>query len=648
MMVSPVLPFPPCTQLCVSRIYAFFPLITGCAQSTLVKKLAQTAADGSLDDLMYIGTLTREARRHVSRLFLPAFYAHLNPIKAENLEAQEVLSAEQATPIILAFVAIQGLSSIQGMPEDAMPHLWPGFWTWAQLVVQHAYCLSLSLGCDLAEVQITILRVIGYIHGAKTASKLIAAEPGVLVLVAKAWVMLSRPGHALEIRASGCRAMWYLLHWLVCDTTHVEELIEGSGGTLGHFASTIVGFVMCAAENGRVASKFLHYTLGFIYYLDERYPGVKTKLMARGVVHAVVRSILVIKSRAGRIEDDYQLDDSFHKLLKMMMTPPGHAFVAEALDAGFLRLISTAVINSEDTIPYEVKDLIQSLTFVLGRHIPYHSILSRLKSSSLAEVVNLVDCKGSRTSAAWETWRTFSGRATERIQLLNPYESDKYIPLKACDNAEYGTISVKSNFRCCSVCQSVCDCSVRCQIADWRRGHRAACKDIRLHWLMNPDTTSSRDRSFFRYILHRDYISNIQKILRRELVFLNAHPGEAFYTAFDFGDPGTGNGKFTLATIPCSDTSLDVELGPIWRDWVARAAASDGRIHLHVMNAAEGTNNCARVIPLRAKSPALRKGLLSLSREFPQGTPLPQVQQNVPHIWQKLDNLIAQFGVNAG
>ncbi|KAJ7116222.1 hypothetical protein C8R43DRAFT_1038381 [Mycena crocata] len=132
-------------------------------------------------------------------------------------------------------------------------------------------------------------------------------------------------------------------------------------------------------------------------------------------------------------------------------------------------LIATTLINPS-LVP--VDKVVEALDSVLGRHLRYHSVLSRLKNS-FRDMATRVDREGSRTSPAWEPWTKFVHIVAARIHLLTEYESVNYEALRACDNAECGKIFHKSYLRRCSMCQNVCYCSVDCQAADWQRGHRA-------------------------------------------------------------------------------------------------------------------------------------------------------------------------------
>ncbi|KAJ7154420.1 hypothetical protein C8R43DRAFT_1235259 [Mycena crocata] len=280
------------------------------------------------------------------------------------------------------------------------------------------------------------------------------------------------------------------------------------------------------------------------------------------------------------------------------------------------------------------------LSFVLGPHMLYHSVLSKLKTS-FRDIVARVNREGSRTSPAWEPWARFAHTVTLRMGMLKDYESDEYEALRACDNAECCKISHKSHFRRCSTCQSACYCSVACQATDWQRGHRALCAGIRAHWLADPDVMSTRDRSFFRYILDRDYANLARHELLRHVKFLNEYPNKVFFTSFE--DQG---GRFKLSCIPCADKGLLTDLGPMWTDSVARTLASRGRMYLHVMTVAEGSTTRSHIIPLRRRSAGLWQGLLQLARTFPEGTAERDLKK-FPHVAEQLDRLIVEFCVGA-
>jgi hypothetical protein len=99
------------------------------------QKTASAAANGSFEDLRQLLDHVRDKSTMITRLFLPAFYAQLNPAKAQRVEEQEVLA--DAKPVVMAFAAVQGLSGIRDIPREAHPELWHGLSRWSQLIMKY-------------------------------------------------------------------------------------------------------------------------------------------------------------------------------------------------------------------------------------------------------------------------------------------------------------------------------------------------------------------------------------------------------------------------------------------------------------------------------------------------------------------------------
>ncbi|KAJ7150046.1 hypothetical protein C8R43DRAFT_1006142 [Mycena crocata] len=601
---------------------------------TSYRRSASAAADGSFDELMYLVGEAKERPESLSKLFLPVFYAQLVPTKARHLESEEIVSPADAKLVILAFVAIQGLSVIQGMPPATFSDVWPGLWRWSQLIMKHDYCLPSYHGYHPSEVYITILGVIEFMRRAETPAKsTIQAEPGVRVLVAKVWALLSRPDHWVSgIRSSGYTGVFNMLRQAmdISNMRHHEDLVEGAGGTLAHLALLVVNFITHVPSQDRKKSVFfLNNALAFIDQTERLRPEFTTCLMAQGIVRALSIALSDLSVRDGPIDQD-SMDNCFRMLVMKMFNPPGYQWVAEALDAGFLKII----VSSLARIRLVTADrLEEAMTLILGRNTTYNSVLSRLRVS-LAKIP-LVDRKLVNILPAWKELSTL---VHGRIELLKYYESEEYVAMKACDNPQCGKISTKSDFKSCSGCRSVSYCSAECQRADWRRGHRSSCRDIRLHWLTDPDYISARDKSFLRAVLHHEYTTRLKDILLRQLLFANQSPGTPFCVMFDY----TADGETTIVCVPIATPSLAKLLGPSWHDAVSRAAASGGRMQLHLMGVAEGSVKRWRIVPLRTRTPALMEEVLVLGRDLPIGTTDEELKENLPRVLEERERLIAE------
>ncbi|KAJ7492916.1 hypothetical protein B0H11DRAFT_2006628 [Mycena galericulata] len=605
------------------------------------RKYASAAANGSFDDLMTLVGIAKDKPASTSRLLLPAFYANLDPAKTHLLEHQEILSSVEAKCVIMAFVAVQGLSVIKDMPPESYPDLWPGLWSWSQLIMKHDYCLPTFEGYRPSEVHITILQVFRILHSDRETAKIINEAPGIRVLVARVWALLARPDEwAPGIRTSGFETICHFLRWGmdVSNMRHHEDLIEGSGGTMADLASLVVKFVTYLASDHRKKSIFfLDNALAFIDQTELLRKEFLVALLSHGIVRALVTVIRQLSTADGPMADQ-ALDPAFRMLTIKMLTPPGHVWLIEALDAGFLALFATCLLNPKLISEARWKE---SITANLSRHLIYRSVLLQV-GVSLAGVTLLLDnsaSRGSPNSPLWKAWDEINKVLLGQLPLLKYYDSPEYTAMRACDNTECGKISSKADFRSCSVCQNACYCSVECQRLDWRRGHRKLCAKIRSHGLMNPDPTNARDRSFLRALLHKEYETRIHDVLLCELAFMAQHPGAPFHTAFDYVE---GRGTFGITCGAATNSAAArALLGPLWEDVLSRANASGGRMRLHLLGVGEGSRRRWRVIPLRTRGATQWRGLVRLAQEIPRGTTDAQLR-HFPQVSARLHALIRE------
>ncbi|KAJ7611185.1 hypothetical protein FB45DRAFT_1065880 [Roridomyces roridus] len=214
---------------------------------SFLRKFAAAAVDGSTSDLLKTIGHARAQPPPISLLFLPVFHAHLDPAKARLLARKdpEGLAPADANLVVLAFLGLQGLSVIQEIPGGACPDLWPGVSQWSQLIVRHHDCLAAVLK-QTSEGPITALFVIVRIHKLcedTSYAKTIAAAPGLRTMVASVWVLLSRknvwkPG----LQTEGCNAALHFVGFMMDleNRQHLDDLVEGCGGSLGDFATLLV------------------------------------------------------------------------------------------------------------------------------------------------------------------------------------------------------------------------------------------------------------------------------------------------------------------------------------------------------------------------------------------------------------------------
>ncbi|KAJ7605572.1 hypothetical protein FB45DRAFT_1012494 [Roridomyces roridus] len=584
-----------------------------------LRKSASAAANGSPDDISKMLHVVNEEPPSIARLTLPIFYANLDLAKAEQIKRDgdvPTLAQRDFFPPVL--FALQGLSLSQELPKETFPELWPRVWGWSQLVMRHQHWLARVLSSEefsSTKTPIVLILLLGRIHrDCKIFAKTIDAEPGVRDMVARVWVFVSRSDIWDPDVQTG--AFFVIAHFLqhsidVSNSEHLDDLIQASGGSLAHFATLLVRFVThLATEDKSVSLYCMAAALHVMEQTESVRPEVSDLLLRAGIVRALV--IMLQKQSNGLTHRDGTLDRGFRVLVAKICDSPGpcQGWFLEALRAGLLDLIVSAMENprliSADQLKSHIPDLLRWF-------LPFRSVLVVL-SPFLAEVQGRIKFRLVQRSPAWGTWTGFTKTVGKWMQRLHTHESPNRISRRACDNVECEVISVKTDFQCCSGCVSVYYCSVECQRLDWRRGHRKTCAAIRTHSLEHPSSFNSRDESFFRTTLHQAYGLCIPDILLSTLSVMQRAPGKVYLTTFQYR-----NGEFGVGVdVAEADAPAGLHVfGPKWTDLVSRAAASRGRIHLHVfiLPRTPPEKPVGVLLPLRTRTSALHDALLSMLPE---------------------------------
>ncbi|KAJ6451920.1 hypothetical protein C8R45DRAFT_1083567 [Mycena sanguinolenta] len=186
-------------------------------------------------------------------------------------------------------------------------------------------------------------------------------------------------------------------------------------------------------------------------------------------------------------------------------------------------------------------------------------------------------------------------------------------------------IDRKSAFRRCTGCRSFYYCSRICQAIYWRLGgHRDTCRSYGTVFLIRnlharyPREkndylySSARQRSFLRALVHHDYQKAQLTVLSQQTWFMKAHPGEEFLTLYNYTTRPVEIEIHPLSVVDVAEAFTGVE----WRSIVSRAAASRGRMGIHVVVISEPAGNRQSVIPLRSNMSMVYDGLQRLATEF--------------------------------
>ncbi|KAJ7615446.1 hypothetical protein FB45DRAFT_1035435 [Roridomyces roridus] len=534
---------------------------------TAYRKTAYAALNGSRNDLATLLEYGSLRNQSINRLFLPAFYAHLGHAAAEQIAAREIL--EDAEPVILAYMAVRGFIMIEKIPREAQLEIWPGLWKWCQVILQHDYCLP-GRGFQqyrISEVHILIIGVIDAlrVHW-ETMADNFNTEPELRILVGRVWALLARKDHWRPgLQTAGFGSVGNLLvHGLVVtNRQHTEDLIEGCGGSLADLVQVAVKSIThMRGESKEHSVWFLVNSLSAIERTHQQLLRPDSLLLQGGLVRALVTKLCQIGPVV--IPGEYCLDRPWTMLLVVILQSPHPIWVVEALDAGLLRLVVSALENPQ---MLSAADLELVFPHLLIPFCPYYSVSSRIRSWLES---GEIDLDKAEHSPVWGVWKDFVTNFNDIIlPVLNAHESSERIATLGCDNVECNIVSLKRDFRRCSGCESVNYCSVSCQEVDWCRGHRNNCSAIQLHSIEHPDLLTTRDGSFLRTFMDTTYATNLTGILLGELLNVHLGPESQSITLFKFTE-----GRIQVQSVVREDPELRPlleSLGPVAEDRFSRA-----------------------------------------------------------------------------
>ncbi|KAJ7113110.1 hypothetical protein C8R44DRAFT_984922 [Mycena epipterygia] len=604
---------------------------------TSIKIIAISAANGCLADLK----LLQEAVYHRTSLFagaLPAFYANLDPADIPTSEKMDALDPAAGDTLYRALISVQALyRGFTSIPSELLSHLWPRVWPWLQFLDTYAYFL---VGAPVAATNCvqSLLQIRQFQEDPHTAA-LIDLTPGVCILVARAWAFLLRaPIPNDDALAALCDLIGRPRQSRPLDDDilqlHIDELIEGAGGSPTDLAELVVTHIRLAfSEPQRSFSSrnafILEGVMLFIQNSQYRPHLPAEAFLSCGILRAIIQTVCDLNA-AGIDGMDRILDNCFSTIHWLLETAPSFLpSVTEAVKVGLLRAIVSC--GSGPAAKVALPHLKRMFSHLASSSIHYRPLC--LMRDAIPDTEALVRTRRFAASYISDSWSVFLKVLDRRFKLLEFFQSDRYYSVRACDNLACGEIVKRPDFKRCGGCRSRYYCSETCQRADWRRGgHRNTCRALLTASRRFLDPLSMRELNFLRAVLHQDYLSSKFDILLQQIEFMTHRPGVAFYTSLDYTS-GTGNPTTEIHPHSAHDESSD----PAERDLIVRAAKSGGLMELHRMCLPMGSRALMIWIPMRATSPRLHDGVREIAKELCGRGNLSDIRPQILRWIQELD-----------
>ncbi|KAJ7198424.1 hypothetical protein B0H12DRAFT_1226215 [Mycena haematopus] len=634
-----------------------------------LRRVALAACDGSRSyhNLQRAATLARSAAEHHKILFLPVFYAILDPaqiptpVDLESLQPDTRASVSRASLALgVVFDIIDAVSKKYPEPDDVGPTLWSRIWPWIFFMHEYREYLRAASVFLQTEDYIRFLLFVVDIYGPQPMRDIISATPGLRVLLATIWTLLPRsPWEAYEA------CLWYLCGIIgsldFTDPLHFAEMIEGAGGTLDDLASLMMRHmddVVHGQFSGELGSPpaYMRYLSWFILATDSgstvqqsTVPHISMRetfletLRLHGFIPAFVVAMDTVLEACKLNPNSWghdNIESSFAATLELLEdllnTSLGFQWLPAAIEAGLLRMMAGIATEFPSRFDEPLRFL---LTKILRDGLLYYHVVAAMEEvlDDATEIWSSEELEGAEILDDWDSFRDLAER---RRSLLDCLQSRR-----ACDNLECRKIEENSRCRRCSGCNIHYYCSSDCQIADWKHGgHRDRCSTPPLLALgeISSCLLGYRERNFLRAVVQEDYADGINSICQAQVIFMANHPADKFYTFFDYTH-GVAQISVHSAANPLSSnlTSSDLkQAGSEWAEILSRASRSGVRLQLHVIRVPEGRDKRIFVIPLRTNSPQVYDALRQLARSIPTGFNEEDVSGEIGRILEQAADLV--------
>ncbi|KAJ7746148.1 hypothetical protein DFH07DRAFT_592129 [Mycena maculata] len=445
-------------------------------------------------------------------------------------------------------------------------------------------------------------------------------DSGGWTMVAEMWVFCVRR----KLFARGYAGVGVMCGFIASDIPResLEEIIDAVGGTQVDLTAVIVKHIELAAcdpQNPLVSSNLwiLNSVVTFISNQCHHGRLARQPLVDCGLAKALIAGVC----RLTRITAESQgfLRQAFAVLRWLLIPPdvPSNVWVPTALKAGLLRAIVAVSTYSADTTNVE------ACRYILTKHLvpslAYYHVLRCLPKAICKVKADLIP------PPIFREWTAFMELAKSRIELFRFFNSEKYTPLRACDNSSCNIIQDPQTFDLCSACRQCFYCSGDCRRMDWEAGgHRVGCPRLCLQATVT-EILGQRELSFLGAVVHQVYSIMKHTIWLKQITFMHAHPGEDFYALFDQ----------TGVSPPCDVLAQSASDHPRVR--TCHATRSGGLIELHMLLMTSKDHTVAQWIPMRSSSSALHDGLQQIAAGIDPTADISQIQGRLRDEIQRLE-----------
>ncbi|KAJ7692542.1 hypothetical protein B0H17DRAFT_1133021 [Mycena rosella] len=473
-------------------------------------------------------------------------------------------------------------------------------------------------------------------QGNSATASLVSETPGVRAVIARAWgVYLNDERNVDEPGVADA------IQFINRDTQsghppNIHEYTEGVGG-LDRFAVCVlyhIDRVLRRPHGYPVSNTTVFLLKGLLRLLVESDDGqgpLATALLTSGIIGTITLVLCSFDASTLEGADDVR-KRCFNLLTRRFDLSPSYPSLAESFKSNLVHAITTCAQND-----LRMDDFLRTLLQrVLPRSLISHTVLSAIDRPVDKDTVLLFPQPDPfRDSELFQLWDRFNKTALRNVRILQAYNKAVSTSVLGCDNMKCEQIRRKNELMRCSSCRAIYYCSTACQALDWYEdGHRDVCshlRNLRLEFAAEPETLSTRDRSFLHALVHYDYERTLRRSCVDKIGFIRQNPGEQFYLLFDYTRGFERPQVRPVGSPP--DPNPSEGSATQWADQIARAARSGGRLNLVVVLVADGEHISRRMVPVRSPTSALHDGLSQIAGRITSGADLaaftPRIMEDV-------------------
>ncbi|KAJ7048668.1 hypothetical protein C8F01DRAFT_1239358, partial [Mycena amicta] len=492
---------------------------------------------------------------HLSR-YLPFFFAVLDPSRTPSAAAMETWTSETLTAVYSAVTALDLVLPITQLPAAIALDRWPCISAWLSFIYLYGTQVWTLMESSpprdrpVGPIRLWTNLALYLLHLSiehPPATEILRSTPGFAIFVMQTWVHLRYSDQlSMQQRQIVFATLLHKTKFAVATDSeprlgrqHLEEALEGAGGTYGDIAFLIVDFLDAAMASGSpelertrsdkntvdlvrimltVTTNLDFSSLPNVTVMDDipfqMYGGHLTSALREleAVYPALLKAINHLCALPERLRTHENAVEAFELCATQLNRLVKHdAHLATAIQAGLLGTLAHMYSASGLDEKFEM-----IFTLLLKP-----ALMSPQLLAVCSQALEQLPVTGLSENAEWVA---FVQKVAERMNFLtrldDPNESSMELTawrMRACDNFECNKIQERSAFRRCA-CGSVYYCSRTCQTADWHviNGHRSACA-TRWRFLLSDFMTPRlpfKQRCFLRQLIHAEYLQNFDEICR--------------------------------------------------------------------------------------------------------------------------------------